>query len=77
MHSLLKHKMLQFTLKIFIYMAATAVTRRTAPNAHTVYRLKLILPLHNNNFNDVFLTDDFKETVTLARLHRMLPDDGP
>ena len=23
------------------------------------------------------LTDDFKETVTLARFHRMLPDDGP
>ena len=22
-------------------------------------------------------TDDFKETVTLARLHHMLPDDGP
>ena len=22
-------------------------------------------------------TDDFKETVTLARLHRVLPDDGP
>ena len=23
------------------------------------------------------LTDDFKETVTSARLHHMLPDDGP
>ena len=23
------------------------------------------------------MPDDFKETVTLARLHRMLPDDGP
>ena len=23
------------------------------------------------------LTDDFKETVTLARFHRMIPDDGP
>ena len=23
------------------------------------------------------LTDDFKETVTLARFYRMLPDDGP
>ena len=22
-------------------------------------------------------SDDFKETVTLARLHHMLPDDGP
>ena len=22
-------------------------------------------------------TDDFKETVTLARFHHMLPDDGP
>ena len=32
----------------------TAVTRRTALNTHTVYRLKLILPLHTNNFNDVF-----------------------
>ena len=26
---------------------------------------------------DYFANDDFKETVTLARFHRMLPDDGP
>ena len=30
------------------------ITRRTALNAHTVYKLILILPLHTNSFNDVF-----------------------
>ena len=28
-------------------------------------------------FQRCVLTDDLKETVTLARLHLMLPDDGP
>jgi hypothetical protein len=35
------------------------------------------LPLHSNNFNDVFLLIISTKTVTLARFHRMLPDDGP
>jgi hypothetical protein len=36
-----------------------------------------ILPLHSNNFNDVFLLIISTTTVTLARFLRMLPDDGP
>ena len=42
--------------KEFVVCALGAV-RRTAPNAHTVYRLRLALPLYSNNFNnfnDVF-----------------------
>jgi hypothetical protein len=35
------------------------------------------LPLHSNNFNDVFLLIISTKTVTLARFRRMLPDDGP
>ena len=34
--------------------SAACATRRTALNTHTVYKLILILPLHTNNFNDVF-----------------------
>jgi hypothetical protein len=41
------------------------------------YRLKHILPLHRNNFNDVFLEIISTKAVTLARFGRMLPDDGP
>jgi hypothetical protein len=36
-----------------------------------------ILPLHSNNFNDVFLLIISTKTVTLATFGRMLPDDGP
>jgi hypothetical protein len=35
------------------------------------------LPLHSNNFNDVFLLIISTKTVTLARFRRMLPDGGP
>jgi hypothetical protein len=49
--------------------------RRAAPSTH--YRLKHILPLHNSNFNDVFLLIISTRTVTLTRFRRMLPDDGP
>jgi hypothetical protein len=56
--------------------------RRGAPAAqppvHTLlYRLKHILPLHNNNFNDVFLLIISAKAVTLAKFRRMLPDDVP
>jgi hypothetical protein len=44
---------------------------------NTHYRLKHILPLHSYNLNDVFLLIISTKTVTLARFHRMLPDDGP
>jgi hypothetical protein len=49
--------------------------RRTAPSTH--YRLKHILPLHSYNFNDLFLLIISTKTVTLARFHRLLLDDGP
>jgi hypothetical protein len=125
MHSLLKHKMLQLTLKITLYMAPTcfgpfgpssgSIRRNLAKvtvfveiisknkslklllcsgniccvywvlcgvchtlhsTQYTHYRLKHILPLHSNNFNDVFLLIILTKTVTLARFRRMLPDDG-
>jgi hypothetical protein len=45
---------------------------------HTLlYRLKHILPLHSNNFNDVFLLIISTKTVTLAGFLHMLHDDGP
>jgi hypothetical protein len=44
---------------------------------YTHERLKHILPLHSNNFNDVFLLIISTKTVTLARFHRMPPDDDP
>ena len=65
---------MQWQYEYQVVVCVLSAVRRTALNAHTTN--KLILPLHTNNFNGV-LTDDFKETVTLARLHRMLPDDGP
>jgi hypothetical protein len=64
MLSLLKHKMLQLTLKIFLYMGAVrrvtlGAVRRVTHTPHstqyTHYRLKHILPQHSNIFNDVFL----------------------
>ena len=58
-------------------LGAVRRVRRTAPSAHNVYRLKHILPLRSNDFNDVFLLTISTETVTLARFRRMLPDDGP
>ena len=70
MHLLLKLKMLQFIFKIsfllwliyasqFVVCALGAVWRvtcRTAPSAHTVYRLTCIATTqqHFNNFNYVF-----------------------
>jgi hypothetical protein len=44
---------------------------------YTHYRLKHILPLHSNDFNDVLLLIISTKTVTLASFHRMLHDDGP
>jgi hypothetical protein len=44
---------------------------------YTHYRLKHILPLHSNNFNDVFLLIISTKTVTLAWFRHKLPDDGP
>jgi hypothetical protein len=44
---------------------------------YTHYRLKHILPLHSNNFNDVFLLIVSAKTATLVRFCRMLSDDGP
>jgi hypothetical protein len=118
MHSLLKHKMLQLTLKISLYVASTCfgpfgpssgsirwnlvkvtifveiISKNTSlklccavaicasvcsashSNQYTHYRLKHILPLHSNNFNDVFLLIISTEAVALATFHRMLPDDG-
>ena len=32
---------------------------------------------HQGAYDGDLLIDDFKETVNLARLHNMLPDDGP
>jgi hypothetical protein len=63
MHSLLKHKVLQLTLKMSLCMAPTC--------------FGLFGPLHSNNFNDVFLLIISTKTVTLARFRRMLPGDGP
>jgi hypothetical protein len=100
MHSSLKHKMLQLTLKISLYMAPTysgpfgpssgntrwnlakitgfveIISKNTSLKL-LLYRLKHILPLHSNNFNDVFLLIISTKTVTLARFRRMIPDDGP
>jgi hypothetical protein len=42
---------------------------------YTHYRLKHMLPLHNN-FTSVFLLIISIKTVTLARFRHMLPDDG-
>jgi hypothetical protein len=47
------------------------------PEHTLLYRLKHILPLHSNNFNDVFLLITSTKTVTLAWFCRMLHDDGP
>jgi hypothetical protein len=44
---------------------------------YTHYRLKYMLPLHSNNFNDVFLLIISTKTVTLAKFRGVLPDDGP
>jgi hypothetical protein len=116
MHSLLRHKMLQLTLKISFYMAPTCfgpfgpssgsirqnlakvtdfveiISKNTSlklllccgsmcfslySTQYTHYRRKHTLPLHSNNFNDVFLLIISTKSVTLARLCRMLPDDGP
>jgi hypothetical protein len=44
---------------------------------YTHSRRKHILPLHSRYVNDVFLLIISTKTVTLARFHRMLPDDGP
>jgi hypothetical protein len=96
MHYLLKHKMLQFTLKISLYMAPTCVGP-FGPSSGSIrfnlakvivfvehstqytllYRLKHILPQHRGYFNSVFLLIISTKTITLARLNRMLPDDGP
>jgi hypothetical protein len=38
--------------------------------------MSVAVPLHSNNFNDVFLLTISTKTVTLARFCRMLPDDG-
>jgi hypothetical protein len=35
------------------------------------------LPLHSNNFKDVFLLIISTKTVTSGMFRRMLPDDGP
>jgi hypothetical protein len=42
-----------------------------------LYRLKHILPQHNDSFNDVYLLIISTKTVTLARFRRLHPDDGP
>ena len=41
------------SISLYTVCVLTAVTRHTALNTHTVYKLTLILPLHTNNFNDV------------------------
>jgi hypothetical protein len=125
MHSLLKHKKLQFTLKISLYVAPTCfgsfgpssgsirqnLVKVTVflellekyvfkivvvqwqyvlqsvvcvlggvvaqhPINTLLYRLKHVLPLHSNNFNDVFLLT-ILQRLTLEMFCRMLPDDGP
>jgi hypothetical protein len=91
MHSLLKHKMLQLTLKISLHMAPTCFgpfgsssgSIRRNPAKVTVFveiiskNTLLKLSLHSYNFNDVFLLIISTKTVTLAGFRRMLPDDDP
>jgi hypothetical protein len=89
MHSLLKHKMLQLSLKMSLYMAPTCFgPLRPSPGsirrnlAKVTVFVKIVskntsLKFYFNYFNDVFLLTIFTKTVTLARFHRILPDDGP
>jgi hypothetical protein len=63
------------SLKLLLCSGNMCFSLYSTQYAH--YRLKHILPQHSNDFNDVFLLINFTKTVTLARFHRMLPDDGP
>jgi hypothetical protein len=60
-----------------LYCAYWVLCATQHPVHTRLYRLKHILPLYSNNFNDVFLLTISTKTVTLARFRRMLPDDVP
>jgi hypothetical protein len=54
-----------------------AVRRVASHTPHSTQYTHHILPLHSNNFNDVFLPIISTKIVTLARFRRIFPDDGP
>jgi hypothetical protein len=68
----------QITITIALLILIVVLLSYTPHSTqYTHYRPKYILPLHSNNFNDIFLLIISTKPATLARFHRMLPDDGP
>jgi hypothetical protein len=77
MHSLLKHKMLQLTLKISLYIAPTRFGP-FGPSSGSIRRnlaeVTVFVEIISKNTSLLIIST---KTVTLARFHRMLLDDGP
>jgi hypothetical protein len=61
-----------------VYWMLCGLSHAAQHPVHTLlYRLKRILPLHCNNFNNEFLLIISTKTLNLTRFRRMLSDDGP